>query len=141
MLTPPAAVKIASNKVPLPGIEPPPFHPDTRITLPGRSADSRLKVASILPINNYVTKDQADRRPPATIRALNDWMRDLARRENLAFVDYYAAMVDAHGMMKKELSDDGLHPNAAGYAVMTPLALKAITDALSGAGDSHATHR
>jgi lysophospholipase L1-like esterase len=106
-----------------------------------RAHGIRVVLASILPINNYVTKDQADRRPPATIRALNDWMRDLARRENLTFVDYYAAMVDGHGMMKKELSDDGLHPNAAGYAVMTPLALKAITDALSGAGDSHATHR
>ena len=39
-------------------------------------------------------------------------------------------MVDDEGLLKKELSEDGLHPNAAGYAVMTPLAEKAIQFAL-----------
>jgi lysophospholipase L1-like esterase len=35
-------------------------------------------------------------------------------------------------LFKKELSEDGLHPNAAGYAVMAPLAEKAIQAALAG---------
>jgi lysophospholipase L1-like esterase len=39
-------------------------------------------------------------------------------------------MVDDHGFLKKELSDDGLHPNKAGYAVMAPLAERAIAAAL-----------
>jgi lysophospholipase L1-like esterase len=34
------------------------------------------------------------------------------------------------GMLKRELADDGLHPNKAGYAVMAPLAEKAIAKAL-----------
>ena len=33
-------------------------------------------------------------------------------------------------MFRKELTNDGLHPNAAGYAVMGPLAQKAIDEAL-----------
>jgi acyl-CoA thioesterase I len=39
-------------------------------------------------------------------------------------------MVDEGGFLKADLSDDGLHPNAKGYAVMAPLAEKAISDAL-----------
>ena len=34
------------------------------------------------------------------------------------------------GMLKKELTVDGLHPNAEGYEVMGPLAEKAIVLAL-----------
>ena len=33
-------------------------------------------------------------------------------------------------MMKKELADDGLHPNAAGYRVVAPLAEAGIEKAL-----------
>ncbi len=41
-------------------------------------------------------------------------------------------MVDEHGLMRRELADQGLHPNAAGYAVMAPLAARAIKQALAG---------
>jgi lysophospholipase L1-like esterase len=41
-------------------------------------------------------------------------------------------MADEAGMLKTELTDDGLHPNRAGYAVMAPLAEKAIARALRG---------
>jgi acyl-CoA thioesterase I len=40
-------------------------------------------------------------------------------------------MVDEKGLLKTSLTDDGLHPNAAGYAVMAPLAEKAIQQALA----------
>jgi len=40
------------------------------------------------------------------------------------------AAVVAQAMLKRELADDGLHPNKAGYAVMAPLAEKAIAKAL-----------
>ena len=40
------------------------------------------------------------------------------------------AMSDERGMLKADLSEDGLHPNAKGYAVMTPLAEKAVAAAL-----------
>jgi len=35
-------------------------------------------------------------------------------------------------VLRPELNDDGLHPNAAGYAVMAPLVEKAIAQALAG---------
>ncbi len=39
-------------------------------------------------------------------------------------------MVDDQGFLKKSLTEDGLHPNAAGFAVMAPLAEAAIAKAL-----------
>ena len=42
------------------------------------------------------------------------------------FIDYYTPMADSKGMMKPELSDDGVNPNARGYRVMSPLVLDAI---------------
>jgi len=42
-------------------------------------------------------------------------------------------MLDDKGLLKRELSEDGLHPNAAGYKVMAPLAEQAIQKALSAA--------
>jgi lysophospholipase L1-like esterase len=39
-------------------------------------------------------------------------------------------MVDPTGLLKKQLAADGLHPNADGYAIMSPLAEAAIQKAL-----------
>jgi lysophospholipase L1-like esterase len=46
------------------------------------------------------------------------------------YLDYYSAMIDNTGMLKAEFSEDDLHPNAAGYKVMAPLAEAAIALAL-----------
>ena len=46
------------------------------------------------------------------------------------YLDYYSAMIDSTGMLKSEFSEDDLHPNAAGYKVMAPLAEAAIAQAL-----------
>jgi lysophospholipase L1-like esterase len=69
-------------------------------------------------------------RPPATLRAINAWMADYARRNGHVYLDYASAVGDAAGAFKADLNGDGLHPNAAGYALMAPLAEKAIADAM-----------
>ena len=58
--------------------------------------------------------------------ALNRWIKEYADKNGLVYLDYYSATVDDKGMFRAELTDDGLHPNAAGYDVMMPLAAKAI---------------
>ena len=68
-------------------------------------------------------------RPPEKILALNAWIKSYAAQHRDVYLDYFSAMVDDQGFLKKELSDDGLHPNKAGYAVMAPLAEKAIAAA------------
>ena len=57
-------------------------------------------------------------------------MKEYARENNLTYLDYYSAMIDEKGFLKVELSEDGLHPNAKGYAIMAPLAEQAIAAAL-----------
>ncbi len=93
-----------------------------------RAHGIRVVLASLLPV--AADAEQTTRRPPESIRALNAWMRTYAARERLGFIDYYDAMTDAQGALRKDLTDDGLHPNAAGYAVMAPLAQTAIDHAL-----------
>lgn len=65
------------------------------------------------------------------ILALNRWLKDYAGKNRFVYLDYFSAMVDDNGMLRRELTNDGLHPNAAGYEVMTPLAEKAIAYALA----------
>ena len=37
------------------------------------------------------------------------------------FLLYFSAVVDGSGMLKESLSNDGLHPNPQGYALMIPV--------------------
>lgn len=92
----------------------------------------RVVYSSILPVHNYTdrAKDFFAQRPQARILALNEWLKDYCAKNNLVYLDYFSALVDDKGMLKKGLADDGLHPNAAGFKVMTPLAEAAIQEAL-----------
>ncbi|HKT88123.1 MAG TPA: SGNH/GDSL hydrolase family protein [Candidatus Sulfotelmatobacter sp.] len=88
--------------------------------------------SSLLPVHNYTerAKDFFAQRPQSRILALNEWLKDYCAKNNLIYLDYFSAMVDDKGMMKKDLADDGLHPNAAGFKIMAPLAESAIEKAL-----------
>ena len=92
----------------------------------------RVIFSSLLPVNDYIpqTKEFFDSRPMSRILALNVWLKHYCAAHNLIYLDYFDAVVDGHGMLKRDLSDDGLHPNKAGFAVMAPLAQKAIDKAL-----------
>ena len=68
--------------------------------------------------------------PAAQIRALNDWLRQYAASRQLAYIDYWSVLATSDGAMKPEYSADGVHPNAAGYEAMRPLAKAAIDSAL-----------
>jgi acyl-CoA thioesterase I len=88
----------------------------------------RVVLASVPPALDFPWRPGLE--PSPRIVALNAWVRAYARQRKLIYVDYYHALADAHGGIKSNLSDDGVHPNKAGYAVMTPLARQAISRAL-----------
>ena len=100
-----------------------------------KAAGVRVVLASITPVSAYHMANpsivpQTTRRPVARIKAINDWMKSYAAANKHVYLDYYSAMIDNTGMLKTEYSEDDLHPNAAGYKVMAPLAEAAIAQAL-----------
>lgn len=102
-----------------------------------RAHNIRLVFASLLPVYNYTqdSKESFALRPRERILALNRWLKDYCARNGLVYLDYFSAVVDQQGMLRRDISDDGLHPNVAGYKIMTPLAEKAIAQALNGTRD------
>ncbi|NKJ42958.1 MULTISPECIES: SGNH/GDSL hydrolase family protein [unclassified Novosphingobium] len=84
-------------------------------------------LGSVLPAGGFNWRSEM--KPAAQIATLNAWLKDLARARGLAYADYYSAMATPEGAMKPGLSSDGVHPNAAGYAVMEPIARAALAEA------------
>ena len=93
-------------------------------------------LSSITPVSGYHVANpnaapQTTLRPITRVRAVNAWMRQYAAAHKHGYIDYFSAMVDDKGLLRTELSGDDLHPNAAGYAIMAPLAEAAIQTMLS----------
>lgn len=86
----------------------------------------KVIIASVLPAaamswNPHVTD------APEKVHALNEVLKNYAKANKIPYIDYYEAMKDENGGMKKELSGDGVHPNKEGYAIMERIA-KPIID-------------
>ncbi len=94
----------------------------------------RVVFASLLPVNNYTedAKESFSLRPRERILALNTWLKDYCAKNGFVYLDYFSAVVDDKGMLRRDLSDEGLHPNASGYKIMAPLAENAIARAIAG---------
>jgi lysophospholipase L1-like esterase len=82
----------------------------------------KVILASALPV-------AGSRMTPGKIIGLNGWIKGYAAKNGAVYLNYYGALAEGREF-KKELTDDGLLPNAAGYAVMAPLAEQAIAESL-----------
>ena len=86
-------------------------------------------LASVTPIcncfNNHISLRLQEK-----ITEVNEWIEAYAKRSGPIYLDYYSALADGQNF-KKELTRDGVLPNDAGYAVMAPLAERAIARALA----------
>ncbi len=94
-----------------------------------RAAGVRMVLSSVLPAASFPWRPGID--PRGEIVALNTWMAEFAKRQGMVFLNYYPALVGPDGGMRPGLSSDGVHPTDAGYAVMEPLARKAVEAALA----------
>ena len=88
-------------------------------------------LTSVLPAAGFrwrpAITDAADK-----IAALNARIRAYAAEQGIPYVDYYASMVvdDPSRALDPAYSKDGVHPVSAGFAVMEPLVVEAIAEAL-----------
>lgn len=109
-------------------------------TMAQMAKQNKIKVilTSITPCEKYVW------RPEVTdaiekIKSLNARIKEYARKNKFEYVDYYEALVEVDangnptGRMRPGLSDkkndgtdEGCHPNVAGYEIMEPLVKAAI---------------
>jgi lysophospholipase L1-like esterase len=99
-----------------------------------RANHIKVIFSSVLPVHNY-TPQSANlfaQRSPSKILDLNRWIKNYCQSNGCVYLDYFSAMVDPAGFLKKQLAEDGLHPNPDGYAIMAPLAEAAIQKALNG---------
>jgi len=92
----------------------------------------KVVFSSVMPVHDYTPQSQNffAQRDPAKILALNAWLKTYCAANGLTYLDYFSAMVDEHGLLRKDLAVDGLHPNDAGYKIMAPLAEAAVQQAL-----------
>ena len=69
--------------------------------------------------------------PAPAIKALNARLKAYAGSHGIIYADYWSVLASANGGLDPRYSEDGVHPNAAGYAAMQPVARAAIARALT----------
>ncbi|PKB14250.1 lysophospholipase L1-like esterase [Novosphingobium kunmingense] len=87
-------------------------------------------IGSIPPSNGFGWNPAL--KPAPWIAELNAWLRDYASAEKAVFADYHAALAGPDGELPARHAPDGVHPNVAGYAVIRPIAERAIAEAEQG---------
>ena len=88
----------------------------------------KVILASVLPAAAFPWNKAL--KPAEKIVAINRSLQAYAIQKNLIYVDYFAAMVDTQNGLRLTYSEDGVHPNQAGYEVMERLVTQAIDKAL-----------
>ena len=103
---------------------------DNIISMTELAISNNIKVilSSVIPAYDYPWRSGL--KPNEKIPPLNEMIKNYAELNNIYYLDYFSAMVDNRNGLKDKLTYDGVHPNKAGYEVMSPLAEKAIKEVL-----------
>jgi lysophospholipase L1-like esterase len=85
-------------------------------------------LSSVLPCDSIYGR--SDLHPAEKVGQLNEWIKKYSSDKGCGYIDYFSSLSDNKNGLKKEYTNDGLHPNKAGYLVMAPLADAAVRKAL-----------
>jgi lysophospholipase L1-like esterase len=88
----------------------------------------KVILCSVLPVYDYPWKPGLQ--PAEKIINLNKWIKDYADNNKIIYADFFTPMVDERKGLKKEYSEDGVHPNLDGYKIMNTIVELAISEAL-----------
>jgi len=89
----------------------------------------KVVLASILPVYQYPWVDDV-LDPPSAIDSINSKIKEYVENKGLLYLDYYSSMVDDRKGLKSDYTSDGVHPNEAGYKVMSAIADEIISQVL-----------
>lgn len=87
-------------------------------------------LCSVLPAYEYRWRPEIEN-PADKIIELNKRIKKYADTSGAVYCDYFSAMADERNGLPPNLSDDEVHPTIQGYAIMAPIAEKAIAQALT----------
>jgi lysophospholipase L1-like esterase len=88
----------------------------------------QVVLASVTPAYDYPWRKGLE--PAEKVVELNNWMKNFCGMAGCTYADYFTPMADEKQSMKEGLSVDGIHPTAGGYRIMSPIAERAIQNAL-----------
>jgi len=94
-----------------------------------KSNKIKVVLCSVLPVFDFPWNQGL--KPAEKVLKLNSLLKSYAEKNNIVYVDYFSPMVNKVNGLKKELGDDGVHPNITGYIIMEPLLENGIVKALA----------
>lgn len=84
--------------------------------------NGELIVLSLLPIRQVYPWSSHYSVISKEIPIVNDHLNEFCNQNSINFIDVYSQFADENGMMRTDLSDDGIHPNNEnGYKILTQL--------------------
>lgn len=83
-------------------------------------------VATMTPVCDCVRKLTGLRTVPR-IAELNRLLKELCAQHHWTLINLNPILADSHGLMRAEYTVDGVHPNAAGYALLAPVIQGALS--------------
>ena len=89
----------------------------------------KVVLSSVLPASRFGWNPE--KQPAPIVVALNKKLEAYANAAKIVYVDYFSAMADGENGLKKELGEDGVHPNVSGYLIMEPILEAGIAKALN----------
>ncbi len=93
-----------------------------------RANNVKVILSSVLPAYDFPWRPGMN--PAEKVVKLNQMINAYANQNGIIYLDYFTSMADDKKGLKKEYTNDGVHPTLAGYKVMEPLAERAIAKAL-----------
>lgn len=85
-----------------------------------RNEGIEIAVASVLPIwgpSWYPVPEFVSRKSAQIVEA-NRRLKTIVEENGGIYVDYHSQMLDENGILPRNLAEDGVHPQSAGYAIM-----------------------
>jgi lysophospholipase L1-like esterase len=96
----------------------------TSMTELAKANGIKVVLCSVLPAYDFPWRPGLE--PAEKVVDLNKWIKAYALEKGFIYLDYFSSMADEKNAMKPEYSEDGVHPNKAGYAVMEKLLDKVL---------------
>ncbi len=84
--------------------------------------NGKLVVISLLPIRQTYPWSDYYKDISREIPTVNNHLQTYCANNNINYIDAYSMFADANGIMREDLSDDGIHPNQTnGYDLLAAL--------------------